>query len=43
MRYGVGQVVIWDNASLLHSATLTDPGTIRARCARHHQETRRQS
>ena len=25
MKYGVGDVVIWDNASLLHSATLTDP------------------
>jgi taurine dioxygenase len=25
-RYGVGDVVVWDNASLLHSATLTDPG-----------------
>jgi len=24
-RYGVGDVVIWDNASLLHSATLVDP------------------
>jgi taurine dioxygenase len=24
--YGVGDVVIWDNASLLHSATLVDPG-----------------
>ena len=23
--YGVGDVVIWDNASLLHSATLLDP------------------
>jgi taurine dioxygenase len=23
--YGVGDLVIWDNASLLHSATLTDP------------------
>ena len=26
VKYGVGDVVIWDNASLLHSATLTDPG-----------------
>jgi taurine dioxygenase len=25
LGYGVGDVVIWDNASLLHSATLTDP------------------
>ena len=25
IKYGVGDVVIWDNASLLHSATLTDP------------------
>jgi len=25
MSYGVGDVVLWDNASLLHSATLTDP------------------
>ena len=25
LRYGVGDVVVWDNASLLHSATLTDP------------------
>jgi taurine dioxygenase len=25
LAYGVGDVVIWDNASLLHSATLTDP------------------
>ncbi len=24
LRYGVGDVVIWDNASLLHSATLVD-------------------
>ena len=25
LKYGVGDVVIWDNGSLLHSATLTDP------------------
>jgi taurine dioxygenase len=25
LQYGVGDLVIWDNASLLHSATLTDP------------------
>ena len=25
LHYGVGYLVIWDNASLLHSATLTDP------------------
>ncbi|MGH8669539.1 MAG: TauD/TfdA dioxygenase family protein [Burkholderiales bacterium] len=25
LKYGVGDVVIWDNASLLHSATLTGP------------------
>jgi taurine dioxygenase len=24
-RYGTGDVVVWDNAALLHSATLTDP------------------
>ena len=24
-KYGVGDIVIWDNAALLHSATLTDP------------------
>ncbi|HVN34427.1 MAG TPA: TauD/TfdA family dioxygenase [Casimicrobiaceae bacterium] len=28
--YGVGDVVVWDNASLLHSATLTDPDDPRA-------------
>ncbi len=27
--YGVGDVVIWDNASLLHSATLIDPSDAR--------------
>ena len=26
LRYGMGDVVVWDNASLLHAATLTDPG-----------------
>jgi taurine dioxygenase len=25
LKYGKGDVVVWDNASLLHSATLTDP------------------
>ena len=25
LAYGIGDVVIWDNASLLHSATLIDP------------------
>ncbi len=29
LKYGVGDVVIWDNASLLHSATLTDPADAR--------------
>ena len=29
LRYGVGDVVVWDNASLLHSATLTDPDDAR--------------
>lgn len=29
LRYGVGDVVIWDNASLLHAATLTDPADAR--------------
>jgi taurine dioxygenase len=24
--YGLGDIVVWDNAALLHSATLTDPG-----------------
>jgi taurine dioxygenase len=25
LAYGIGDVVVWDNASLLHAATLTDP------------------
>jgi taurine dioxygenase len=29
LKYGVGDVVVWDNASLLHSATLTDPADAR--------------
>lgn len=29
MQYGVGDVVVWDNASVLHSATLTDPSHAR--------------
>lgn len=29
VSYGVGDVVIWDNAALLHSATLTDPNDAR--------------
>jgi taurine dioxygenase len=28
-HYGVGDVVVWDNAALLHSATLTDPDDAR--------------
>jgi taurine dioxygenase len=28
-NYGVGDIVVWDNAALLHSATLTDPDDAR--------------
>jgi len=29
VRYGIGDVVIWDNAAVLHSATLVDPDDAR--------------
>lgn len=29
LKYGMGDVVVWDNASLLHSATLTEPNDAR--------------
>ena len=29
LRYAVGDIVVWDNAALLHSATLTDPDDAR--------------
>ena len=32
LKYEIGDVVIWDNASLLHSATLTDPNDPRTLC-----------
>ena len=41
LKYGVGDVVIWDNASLLHSATLTDPGDPRTLWRITIKETRR--
>ncbi len=28
-KYGMGDIVVWDNAALLHSATLTDPDDAR--------------
>ncbi len=28
-KYGAGDIVVWDNAALLHSATLIDPGDAR--------------
>jgi alpha-ketoglutarate-dependent taurine dioxygenase len=37
VSYGVGDVVIWDNASLLHRATLVDPAQARTLLARHRQ------
>ncbi len=41
MQYGVGDVVIWDNASVLHSATLTDPAHPRTLYRVTVKETRR--
>src|SRR5258706_6352103 len=32
LAYGVGDVVVWDNASLLHAATLIDPDDQRTLC-----------
>jgi len=43
LTYGVGDVVIWDNASLLHSATLTDPQDARTLWRITIKETRRQA
>ena len=43
LTYGVGDVVIWDNASLLHSATLTDPEDARTLWRITIKETRRQT
>ncbi len=43
LKYGVGDVVVWDNASLLHSATLTDPDDPRTLWRITIKETRRSS
>ncbi|HEX5612599.1 MAG TPA: TauD/TfdA family dioxygenase [Burkholderiales bacterium] len=43
LQYGVGDVVLWDNASLLHSATLTDPDDPRTLWRITIKETRRSS
>jgi len=43
LEYGVGDVVIWDNASLLHSATLIDPNDARTLWRITIKETRRQA
>ena len=29
LKYGIGDIVVWDNAALLHSATLIDPDDAR--------------
>jgi taurine dioxygenase len=41
VKYGVGDVVVWDNASLLHSATLIDPNDARTLWRVTIKETRR--
>ncbi len=41
VKYGVGDVVVWDNASVLHSATLTDPADPRTLYRITTKETRR--
>jgi taurine dioxygenase len=41
MKYGVGDLVVWDNASVLHSATLTDPADPRTLLRITVKETRR--
>jgi taurine dioxygenase len=43
LKYGVGDVVIWDNASLLHSATLIDPNDPRTLWRITIKEERRKS
>ena len=43
MQYGVGDIVIWDNASVLHSATLTDPAHPRTLYRVTTKETQRPS
>jgi alpha-ketoglutarate-dependent taurine dioxygenase len=43
LKYGVGDLVIWDNASLLHSATLTDRDDPRTLWRITIKETRRSS
>ena len=41
LKYGVGDVVVWDNQSLLHSATLIDPNDPRTLWRITIKETRR--
>ena len=40
-KYGVGDIVVWDNAALLHSATLIDPNDPRTLWRITIKETRR--